>query len=96
MYTVAETEEFTESASKIWSEDEKSEFINFLSQHPFAGDVIPKSSGFRKIRWTAKNKGKRSGVRVIYYNVLENGMIICFTIYAKNELENISTSRLKR
>lgn len=67
MYTVAETEEFTESASKIWSEDEKSEFINFLSQNPFAGDVIPKSSGFRKIRWTAKNKGKRGGVRVIYY-----------------------------
>ena len=39
--------------------------------------------------------GKRGGVRVIYYNMLENGLILAFAIYAKNEKENISQAELK-
>ncbi|WP_395477551.1 hypothetical protein [Rickettsia endosymbiont of Pantilius tunicatus] len=35
--------------------------------HPKSGDVIQGSGGLKKIRWTAKGKGKRSGVRIIYY-----------------------------
>lgn len=95
MYTVAETHNFINLSQKIWSDEEKDEFINFLAQNPLIGDVIPKTGGFRKVRWTTKSKGKRGGARVIYYNFLEDGFIVCFTIYTKNKQENITPNALK-
>jgi hypothetical protein len=46
-----------------------------LAVNPEAGDVEPKSGGIRKIRWVSGGKGKRGGVRVIYFNRLANGEI---------------------
>lgn len=37
------------------------------AQHPKAGDVIPRGGGLRKLRWRSGSKGKRGGIRVIYY-----------------------------
>lgn len=38
-------------------------FQMYLCHHPQAGDVIPGTDGCRKIRWAAKGKGKRGGLR---------------------------------
>jgi hypothetical protein len=38
---------------------------DYLIDHPDAGNVIPGSSGARKLRWAAKGKGKRGGARII-------------------------------
>ena len=44
-------------------------FQNILMQNPEAGDVIEGTGGLRKIRYTdeKRGKGKRGGLRVIYY-----------------------------
>ena len=60
------------------------------------GDVIPKSGGFRKVRWSRVGIGKRGGVRLIYFNVLDDGLIVMSYFYAKNEQENISASELQK
>jgi hypothetical protein len=38
-------------------------------EDPKRGDVIPGTGGFHKLRWEdrRRGKGKRSGLRVIYY-----------------------------
>lgn len=90
MYTIIEVPEFQEKADKIWSADERMAFISFLANNPLAGDVVPHSNGLRKIRWGRSGSGKRGGVRVIYYNVLEDGLIFLLTLYTKSEKENLS------
>lgn len=95
MYTVAETDAFIKQAKQVWSEEERLAFITFLAQNPFAGAVVPKSGGLRKIRWSTQDKGKSGGVRVIYYNMLDDGAIICATMYPKNKTENIAAHILK-
>ena len=40
MKTVRETDIFKKQANKIWSEDERLEFITFIAANPEAGDVI--------------------------------------------------------
>ena len=65
-----------------------------LTLHPEAGDVIPGSGGVRKLRWRAKGKGKRGGLRIIYYWRNAAGEIWLLTLYAKNEAENIPASVL--
>jgi len=85
MHTVIETHVFQKQADKLWSEAERLAFIEWIAVNPLAGDVIPGAEGARKVRWSLGNKGKRGGVRVIYFNLSEQGQIILVTMYAKNE-----------
>jgi len=54
------------------------------------------SSGVRKVRWAVRGRGKRSGVRVIYYAKIREGVIWMLTIYAKNVAENIPAHVLRK
>lgn len=96
MYTIAETVQFKAQVDKIWSEDERLAFISFIAENPLAGDVIPQANGLRKVRWQASGRGKRGGARVIYFNLLENGLIVLLSIYTKNEKENLSPQEIKQ
>lgn len=96
MFSIQETPIFIKQADKIWTEEERSAFFSYLAQNPLKGDVIAHSQGLRKIRWRHQTHGKRGGVRVIYYNMLDDGFIIMLQLYAKNEKENISTKELNQ
>ena len=64
--------------------------IAFVGANPEAGGVMPESGGVRKFRWAAKGKGKRGGVRVIYYFHNEAFPIFLLTVYAKNQKANLT------
>lgn len=66
-----------------------------LVLRPRSGAVIPGSGGLRKLRWAAKGRGKRGGLRVIYYWRGQEDEIWLLAIYAKNEAENLSSAVLK-
>ena len=83
MYTIIETPLFSAEAASIWREDERGEFCAWLAENPEAGNVIPKSGGCRKVRWSRPGMGKSSGARVIYYNRLANGVIYLLVVYTK-------------
>ncbi|MDR5777658.1 MULTISPECIES: transcriptional regulator [unclassified Caballeronia] len=95
MHTIIETHVFMEDARSLWSEDERGAFCAWIAANPLAGDVVPGSGGCRKVRWGRPGMGKRGGVRVIYYNRLENGEIWLLVIYAKNVRGNIPAHTLK-
>jgi hypothetical protein len=92
--TVIETPTFKKLSQDIWQADERTEFISFLANNPLGGDVIPNTNGLRKIRWAKSGTGKRGGVRVIYYNQLDNGHIYLITIYTKAKFDNLPNSLL--
>ena len=96
MYTIVETETFKKQADKFWTTEERLECFTQIASDPFIGDVILKSGGFRKVRWSRAGMGKRGGVRLIYFNVLEDGLIVMSYFYAKNEQENILPSELQK
>ncbi|OQS28260.1 transcriptional regulator [Chromobacterium haemolyticum] len=95
MYTLAETSIFTRYVADYWSEEERSDFFVWLVNNPTAGAVIPGSGGCRKVRWSSEGQGKRGGVRVIYYNLLDDGTIWLLTIYGKNVREDIPAHILR-
>lgn len=96
MYTIAETAQFISQVSDIWTDDERLEFFEFLAQNPLKGNVIPNAKGLRKIRYSAKGHGKRGGARVIYYNMLDDGLIVAVAIYPKNEREDLTKAETKK
>jgi DNA-binding transcriptional regulator YiaG/mRNA-degrading endonuclease RelE of RelBE toxin-antitoxin system len=84
------------NSSQYLSDEEYAKLQQTLAERPDAGDVIPGSRGVRKIRWGVAGRGKRGGVRVIYYVRSRPGQIWMLTLYAKNVSENISAHVVKQ
>ena len=78
------------------SDDEYAALQQALADNPDAGDVIRGSGGVRKLRWGLAGRGKRGGIRVIYYLRSRQGEIWMLTLYAKNEVESIPGPVLKK
>src|SRR5215469_805311 len=96
MFTVAETPTFSAYRADYWTEDEFGEFCAWLAVNPEAGDVIPGSGGCRKVRWAGSGRGKRGGVRVVYYRQSSELKLWLLVVYAKNVRADIPTKVLKR
>jgi mRNA-degrading endonuclease RelE of RelBE toxin-antitoxin system len=96
MYTVKETQEFQKQADALWSEDDRLAFVSWISANPLAGVVIPGSGGTRKVRWTVSGKGKRGGVRVIYFNLTSDEVVLLIAIYAKTQQSNITAKAIRK
>lgn len=92
MRTVIETPAFQKQAGKVWSEDERHEFIEFISCNPDAGDVIPGGEGARKVRWQREGMGKRGGARIIYWNFVDEQVVLLAMVYAKSEQANVKVN----
>ncbi|MGH8369626.1 MAG: transcriptional regulator [Gammaproteobacteria bacterium] len=80
---------FTRRIADYLDDDEYSALQWALTLHPELGAIIPGSGGLRKLRWAAPGKGKRGGLRVIYYWKNSAGEIWLLAVYAKNETADI-------
>jgi hypothetical protein len=96
MISFVETKLFTRLVQDYLSDDEYSQLQQALVADPEAGSLIPGSGGVRKLRWGMAGRGKRSGLRVIYYLRTRHGQIWMLTLYPKNVAENIPAHVLKQ
>ena len=70
---------------------------NLLMKHPEAGDPIPGTGGLRKLRFAdaRRGKGKRGGLRVIYYWWDAGFQFWLFTLYDKDEMADLTPQQRK-
>lgn len=70
---------------------------NLLS-NPESGVVMPRTGGFRKMRLAdpKRGKGRRGGLRIIYYWFSQHKQFWMFTIYNKDEMENLTSEQEKQ
>jgi hypothetical protein len=84
---------FTRYVSGYLKDAEYRELQNRMAAAPEHGDVIPGTGGFRKLRrWTdpRRGKGRRGGLRVIYYYFPGEQQIWLITLYDKNEASDLT------
>ena len=69
MLSFFETTIFTRQITALLGDREYAALQGALVVDPEAGDLIPGTGGLRRIRWNEqrRGKGKRGGVRVVYY-----------------------------
>ena len=66
-----------------------------LVADPEAGRLIPGTGGLRKIRWQGSGRGKRGGVRVIYYWAVRDAVVLMLLMYGKNEQDDLTAAQKK-
>ena len=90
----------TKGFSKKWADegmsDENLQDLQVtITANPTIGPVISGTGGLRKVRVAAKNKGKRSGARVIYVNFDEYCYTVLVAFYAKNKDPDLTPDQKK-
>ena len=85
-----ETPVFTRCIEALLSDDEYRELQFQLATNPACGDLIKGGGGIRKVRFSAKGKGKSGGVRVIYYWITAKYQIYMLLVYPKNKKDTLS------
>jgi mRNA-degrading endonuclease RelE of RelBE toxin-antitoxin system len=90
-----ETSVFTRQIKNLISDEYYLEMQKFLARLPTAGDLIRGSNGCRKLRWKAPARGKRGGIRVIYYWVATDDQILMLTAYAKTKTDDLTTAQIR-
>jgi mRNA-degrading endonuclease RelE of RelBE toxin-antitoxin system len=93
--TFVETPVFTKRVLGLLADDEYRELQLFLNRSPEAGDVIPGSHGLRKVRWAMSGKGKRGGVRIIYFWVRPREIILMLFVFKKNERSDLTAKQIR-
>ena len=96
MVTFIETKLFSRLVEDCLSDDSYRQLQATLASDPEAGSLIPGSGGLRKLRWGISGRGKRGGLRVLYYARTKQDVIWLLTLYPKNVAENIPSHVLRQ
>ncbi len=91
-----ETPTFTRLIAKFMGDDEHAKLQLGLALRPEWGKVIPGSGGLRKLRWAGSGRGKRGGLRIIYYWQTADDQIWLLLAYRKSERDDLSHDEIKQ
>jgi len=91
-----ETPIFTKRITELISDSDYHLLQLELSVRPESGDIIKGSGGIRKLRWVGSGRGKRGGIRVIYYFLNQDNQIFMLYAYPKSESDDLSQKQLKQ
>jgi hypothetical protein len=94
IFQFIEAPAFTRFRDNYLDDDGFAELQKNLAENSELGDLVPGAGGIRKLRWrdARRGKGKRGGLRVIYYCFLSEEEIWLLTLYDKNEATDLTRS----
>jgi hypothetical protein len=87
---------FERSVREVLSDDEQADLEVRLALHPRSGSVVPGTGGVRKIRVAPEGRGKRGGVRVIYYFHAPREVVFLILAYAKTARDTLTGADRER
>jgi mRNA-degrading endonuclease RelE of RelBE toxin-antitoxin system len=90
-----ETHVFTGLVQRDLEDDEYRALQIALMLRPEQGPLIPGSGGLRKIRWGVQGRGKRGGLRIIYYWDRPSAVFYMLFAYRKNEQGDLSAAQVR-
>lgn len=89
------TRTYDRAIRRLLSDDSRNEMEAAIAENPTGAPVIPGTAGIRKMRWGGFGRGKRGGIRTIYFLHTEATDIYLLTAYAKSERDDLSPADKK-
>ena len=88
-----ETSVFTRRITDALLDDDYRLVQEALLRRPGQGDLIEGTGGVRKLRWKEVGRGKRGGLRLIYYWHAEREIILMLFLYRKSEQKDLTADQ---
>jgi hypothetical protein len=89
------TKTYERAIAKLVAEDERNAMESAIAEDPIAAPVIPGTGGIRKLRWSGSSRGKRGGIRTIYFFHAGPEAVYLLTAYAKSAQEDLTPTDRK-
>jgi mRNA-degrading endonuclease RelE of RelBE toxin-antitoxin system len=86
---------FTSSLRGLLSAEEYRQLQIALVLRPEQGALIRGSGGLRKLRWGAAGRGKRGGVRLIYYWEPSEELLYMLYVYPKTVQDDLTPAQVR-
>ena len=87
---VFSTRTYERAVRKLLEEEARGEMEEAIVAAPDAAPVIRGTGGIRKLRWAGSGRGKRGGIRAVYFYHAGPNAIYLLTAYAKAEREDLA------
>jgi mRNA-degrading endonuclease RelE of RelBE toxin-antitoxin system len=88
-----ETSVFTRRIIDALTDDGYRSLQEALLRRPEQGDLIEGTGGVRKLRWSEAGRGKRGGLRLIYYWHADREIILMLFLYRKSEQKDLTVEQ---
>ena len=92
---VVETAVFTRRICELLPDDEYRRLQLALVLRPEQGTLVPGGKGLRKLRWGQPGRGKRGGLRILYYWDKELETVILLFAFKKSKQADLTPEQAK-
>ena len=92
---VVETPVFTRQICAFLPDDEYRRLQLALVLRPEQGALVPKGQGLRKLRWGQPGRGKRGGLRILYYWDKEADTVYLLFAFEKSNQADLTSDQAK-
>ena len=89
------TRPYERAVRKLLPEDARREMEAATVAAPHAAPVVRGTGGVRKLRWARSGRGKRGGIRAIYFWPAVPGAVYMLTAYAKADRDDLTAADKK-
>jgi mRNA-degrading endonuclease RelE of RelBE toxin-antitoxin system len=90
-----ETPIFTRVVMELLDDEEYQSLQKALCKRPDLGPVIRHSGGLRKARWSLAGRGKRGGLRVVYFWDEGSETFYLLYLFPKNDREDLTVHQVR-
>lgn len=87
---IAYTSIYEKRVGKTLRPEDRQAMELHIADNPEIHPIVAGTGGVRKARWGRRGKGKRGGVRIIYFYRSAADVVYFLDIYAKNEKEDLT------
>jgi len=88
-----ETPTFQKQIDALLDREAQRGLQNLLLANPQAGDLIQGTGGLRKLRFGEPGRGKRGGLRIIYYYRVNQAQILLLLAYRKARQTDLTSDQ---
>ena len=89
------TRTYERAVRKLLSAEARREMEEAIGTAPGAAPIIRGTGGIRKLRWAGSGRGKRGGIRTIYFYHAGPEAVYLLTAYAKADRDDLTAADLR-